>query len=104
MIAVRLNTGTVKADSREDPPVRWENHSCVTVPITRILYCTSATGPTFATGETLDPPYSIVGIEGRGDVAVREPLAALEYAFGLLENGVWLWDLQIQKWLRVTPA
>lgn len=91
-VVLRLTTGTVFSDTRADPinpPAVWQESVELSVPVNRLAYA-CVLPPVMG----LDTPPCIVHIEGRGDIAVREPRDEIERVMAgcIAQDGVWAWD------------
>ena len=91
-VIVRLTTGSVFSDTRTNPvnpPAVWQEAIPLSVPVERLVHVTP-----LPPAEGLEQPPCVVHIEGRGDIAVREPLAEIERVMAgvLAQDGVWAWN------------
>ena len=103
MIAVRLHTGCVLADTRrqhEDPPqeaVLWEDTGTVTVRVDCIVGVAAAPGPSM---EALDPRPAAVCVQDMGNLIVRESMDVIEMVWTspIQHPGIWQWDAAKGEW------
>jgi len=95
MMAIRLHTGRVIADTRipyENPSLpafAWEDTGTVTVRVDYIIGVTDAQGPSM---EKLDPRPAAVCVRDMGNLVVREPITAIEIAMVRAQPGIWQWS------------